>query len=885
MFDLMRSVVSRVRGWSTIRRLDEDFQQELEAHLALLTEENIRRGMTPEEARRDARLRLGGITQLRQTHRELQGLPLVETLFQDVRYALRMLRKNPGFTAVAVVTLALGIGANTAIFSVVNAVLLRPLPYRDGDKLVVILHYGGGPVAPANFIDWRSQNHVFTSMGAAEYWTPNLTGVDKPERIWAMHVTSDILPLLGVQPFLGRMFLSEEDQRGREHEAILSFRLWQRRFGGDSGIISRSVTLDGEKYTVIGVMPRDFKFAPFWATKAELWAPLPLADRAADRGGNSLRVFARLKPGVTMEQARAEMVTITSRLEKEYPGTNRDYTVLPLKEKVVGDIRPALFVLLGAVGFVLLIACANVSHMLLARAAARQKEVAVRKALGAGRSRVIRQFLTESLLLTVLGAGIGLLLGVWGINILVALSPARIPRVETVSLDSHVLLFMLAVSFFTGLGFGLAPALRASAVNLNDSLNEGGRGSTEGIRCHRLRSLLVASEFALALILLVGAGLMIRSFSALQAIDPGFNPHNVLSMVVTVTGSKAAEPSRRAPFYQQLLEQVRALPGVQSASAINHLPLAGDLWSRSLLIEGRLVPRPGEAPEAVYRTVWPGYFHTMNIPMLHGRDVTDGDNLNSPAVVVVNETLAHQSWPGENPIGKRIALVDSLPNPQWLTVVGVAKNAKQEDWAATPYIEMYLPYLQNRDYLEDPLSHFSYLTLVVRTSGDPASRAAAIESEVRALDKNVTVSQVQTMEQVVADSTAQPRFYLLLLGAFAAVALTLAAVGTYGVMSYSVSRRTHEIGVRVALGAKAGDVLRLVTGQGMMPALGGAGVGLVGALALTRLMSSLLYGVRPDDPVTIAGVLLVLAAVGLIANYIPARRAMKVDPAVALRYE
>jgi predicted permease len=724
----------------------------------------------------------------------------------------------------------------------------------------------------------------FERMGAAEYWTPNLTGVDKPERVWALHITSDI-PLLRVQPLLGRMFLPEEDQRGREHEVILSFRAWQRRFGGEPGIIGRSAALDGERYRIIGVMPPQFAFAPFWATKAELWAPLSLTSRTTERGGNSLRVFARLKPGVTLEQARAAMATITTRLEQEYPGTNRDYVVLPLKEKVVGDIRPALFVLLGAVSFVLFIACANVAHMLLARSAARQKELAIRTALGAGRSRMICQFLTESLLLTLLGAAAGLLLAHWGIRILITLSPASIPRVDTITLDSRALLFMVVVSVLTGLCFGVAPASQASAVNLNDSLKEGGRGSTEGFHRNRLRSLLVASEFALALILLVGAGLMIRSFIALQSIDPGFNPDHVLSMVVSVTGSESGEPSHRVAFHQALLERVRVLPGVKSASAINHLPLAGDLWTRTFTIQGRPIPGPAEAPEAVYRLVTPGYFHTMNIPMLRGRDVTDGDDLNSPPVVIVNEALARQCWPGENPIGKRFALEDSLPNLRWLTVVGVVKNAKQKDWAATPDMEMYLPFLQNRDYRASVESHFTYLTLVVRTSGDPASLASAIASQVWSLDRDVTVSQVHPMEQVVADATAQPQFNLLLLGAFAGVALTLAAVGIYGVMSYSVSRRTHEIGVRMALGAKRTDVLKLVTGQGMMLALVGAATGLPGSFGLTRMMSNLLYGVHPYDPVTIISVFLLLGVVALIANYIPARRATKVDPMMALRYE
>jgi predicted permease len=448
------------------RRKRSDFSAEIDAHIQLESERLQEQGLGDEEARTAARRAFGNVTQAKERFYEAGRWLAWDHLSQDVRFGLRMLAKNRGFAAVAVLTLALGIGATTAIFSVVNAVLLRPLPYQDADRLVVVLHYGNGPVSAANFIDWRSQNRVFERMGAAEYWTPNLTGVDKPERVWALHITSDILPLLGVQPLLGRMFLHEEDQRGREHEVILSFRAWQRRFGGEPGIIGRSAALDGERYRIIGVMPPQFAFAPFWATKAELWAPLSLTSRTMERGGNSLRVFARLKPGVTLEQARAEMATITTRLEQEYPGTNRDYVVLPLKEKVVGDIRPALFVLLGAVSFVLLIACANVAHMLLARSAARQKEMAVRTALGAGRSRMICQFLTESLLLALLGAAAGLLLAHWGIRILITLSPASIPRVDTITLDSRVLLLMVIVSVLTGLCFGVAPASQASAMNL-----------------------------------------------------------------------------------------------------------------------------------------------------------------------------------------------------------------------------------------------------------------------------------------------------------------------------------------------------------------------------------------------------------------------------------
>ena len=793
----------------------------------------------------------------------------MDTLLADCRYSLRTLAKNPGFTLVAVIALALGIGANTAIFSVVDAVLLRPLPYADADRLVVVLHDGRNPVAPANFLDWRSQNRSFERMGAAEYWTANLAAVDPPEKLWGLRLTSDILPLLGVQPLLGRMFQAEED----EHQVVLSYRLWQRRFASDPRILGRTLTLNGEVYTVIGVMPQQFRFAPFWATKAEIYAPLALGPRAASRGGNSLRVFARLKPDVSLDQARSEMAAINGNLEKLYPGTNRNVTVQALQEKVVGDVRPALLVLLAAVGFVLLIACANVAHMMLARAAARQKEIAVRMALGAKRSRVIRQFLTESLMLASLGGAAGLLLAAWGMRVLVTLDADRIPRAESVVLDGRVLLFLLAVSVLTGGAFGLIPALGASALDLTGSLKEGGRGSSESIGRNRLRSLLVASEFALALMLLIGAGLMIRSFAALESIQPGFDSSRVLSMVVSVAGTQEAEPHRKVAFYQQLLQQVRGLPNVQSASAINHLPLAGDLWGWPFAIEGLPKPRPGESPVAVYRIVLPGYFGTMRIPLLRGRDITDSDTPNAPGAVVVNERLAKECWPGEDPIGKRITLDDKT----WLTVVGVVQNAKQGEWAATPGKELYLSYLQS------PAA--TYLTFVVRTGGDPATMAPALQSTVWSLDKNVTISEVQTMDQVVSDATAKPRFNLSLLGAFASVALILAAVGIYGVMSYSVSRRTQEIGIRMALGADRANVLRHVVGQGMILVAAGAAAGLTGAFALTRLMTKLLYGVEPTDPVTFVAVPLVLGVVAFAATYIPARRATRIDPLVALRYE
>lgn len=806
-------------------------------------------------------------------------------LLHDLRYAIRQLRKNPTFTAVALLTLALGVGAITAIFSVVNAVLLRPLAYESSDRLTVILHDGHNPVASANFLDWQKQSHSFERMGAAEYWSPNLTGTDKTEKILAVRITANILPMLGVQPLLGRAILSEEQERGKEHEVVLGYPFWQSHFGGNAEVVGQTMKLSGEAYTIVGVMPRGFKFAPFWATKAQLWAPLVLGDRVNDRSGRSLRIFARLKPDVTLQQAQGEMNALTSHLEQAYPGTNPGVSVLSLKERVVGDVRPALLVLLVGVGFVLLIACANVAHMLLARSAARHKEIAIRAALGAGSSRVVRQFLTESGLLAGLGGGAGLLLAWWGIRLLVALSPPELPRVETVGLDWHVLIFALGVTLGAGLIFGLAPALHAATPNLSQTLKDGERGSSDGIGRNRMRSLLVASEFTFALVLLVGAGLMIRSFLALRSIDPGFNPHNLISAVVSVTGTKAAQPGERPLFYEQLLERIRQTPGVESASAINHLPIGGDIWGFSFHVEGRPVPSPSETPVATYRVVLPGYFKTMNIPLLSGRDISDHDTLSSPGVVVINDWFARHHWPGEDPIGKRITLDDLKDHPAWLTVVGVTKNAVRSDWTEPPDDEMYLPYLQTHEYLESPEAHFSYLTLVVRTSGDPSALTPMIRSLVSSLDKNVVVSDVETMDQVVAQATSEPRFYVLLLTIFATVALVLAAVGIYGVMSYAVSRRTQEIGIRMALGARQGDVVTLVVGQGTLLAVIGVGAGLVTALAVTRLMARLLYGVRPNDPITFIAVALLLSIVAVIASYIPARRAARIDPIVALRYE
>ena len=807
-------------------------------------------------------------------------------LVQDFRYALRQLHKSPWFTFVVILTLALGIGANAAIFTVVNSVLLRSLPYKDDGRLVVVLHDGRNPVAPANFIDWQKQNHVFKSMGAAELWNPNLNSAENPQKLNGLRITSEILPILGVQPLIGRVFRPEEQDAGRDHEVVLSYGFWQREFAGDRNVLGRSILLNGTAYVVIGVMPRDFRFAPFWATKSEIWAPLALGERIVSRTGNSLRIFARLKAGVTLPQAQSEMRDIAARLEKEYPGTNRDVRVVSLREKAVGNVRSALLVLFGAVVLVLLISCANVAHLLLARSAARQREIAVRAALGAMPARVLRQYLVESLVLALSGGAAGLLLALWGTRFLVKFGPQQIPQFATNSADIHVLLFVLMVSVLTGLTFGILPARKASFANTSEVLKEGHRGATDGLHRGRLRSLLVTSEFAFAVILLAGAGLMIRTFVAMRNIDSGFDPHNVLSMVVGVLGTKEASSGNTGPFYEGVLQRVNAIPGVSSVSAINHLPLAGDVWGFPFHIEGRTLERPGEAPVATFRAIFPNYFHTMGIPLLGGRDVLGTDNVKAPNVVVINEFMARRYWPGEDPIGKRITFDEQAKdNSSWLTVIGVVKNTVRSDWISPPEEEVFVPYLQFRNYVENPSAPFAYMTLVVRTNKDAASLAPAVQAAIHAIDQTVPISEVQTMERVVATATGDSRFYLTLLAGFSCLALVLAAVGIYAVTSYFVSRRTHEIGIRMALGAKRENVLRLVISSALIVATTGIAIGLGGALLLTRLMSGLLYGIRPGDPTTFVATVIVLAVLAFAGSYIPARRAAKVDPIVALRYE
>jgi predicted permease len=882
----LRLLAMRFRATFAKREMDRALDEELQSHFEMLVEQNIGRGMPPGEALRAARLELGGADQIKESVHDQRGLPLLESLWRDVRYGARMLRKSPGFTTVAVLTLALGIGANTAMFSVINAVLLRPLAYKDPSQLVVVRYEEMGTVAGGNFLDWQSDSRSFERMGAAEAWTANLGGGDRPEQLEAMHLTSDVLPLLGVQPMLGRVLLPEEEHTGHEHVIVVSYNLWKNRLAASSVAVGQILALDGEPYTIVGVMPPGFQFAPFWDTKAQIWAPLVLDARRDDRRGASLRVFARLNSGVTPEQARAEMNAISARLEKEYPGTNGKIAIIPLQEIVVRSVRPALLMLLAAVGFVLLIACANVAHLQLVRAAAREKEMALRSALGASGPRIFRQLLTESFILSLAGALFGLLLAYSGVRLLVALAPPEIPRLETLTLDGHVFVFLLVITACAGVVFGLAPALKASRVDLTESLKEGARSSTEGVRRSRARNLLVVSEFALAMVLLVGAGLILRSFVALLAVDPGFDPANVIGMTVSLTGSRDADPHRRPAFFRELVERVRELPGVESASAINHLPLYGDNWGIPFVIEGRPLAAPGQGPSARFLAVLPGYFHTMRISIKEGRDFTQQDVLDAPHVVIINEFMANRHWPNENPIGRRIAVPDDAAKASdWFTIIGIVKDTKQADLGDPAEEQMIFPYLQTRLYLENPKSFATYLTLVVRSTLKPGAVTAAVESTVQSMDKDVPVSDVITMEQAMALQVSEPRFYVLLLGAFAAVALSLATVGIYGVVSYSVARRTHEIGIRLALGAQGRDVLGIIVSEGARLALMGIGIGVIAAFGLTRLMASLLYGVGASDTLTYASVGGLLAVVALAACYIPARRAMRVDPIVALRYE
>jgi putative ABC transport system permease protein len=808
-------------------------------------------------------------------------------LLQDLRYGIRILLKSPGFTAVAVLTLGLGIGANTAIFSVVNRVLLRPLPYPDADRLVVINESSKpmpeGPVSYPNFLDWQAQNQVFDRMAAFQSEALTLVGVEVPESLPSLNVSADFFPTLGVNPIYGRNFLLSEDKVGAAPTVIMSYGLWQRRFGADPGLIGRSLKLKGtlgtRDFTVAGILPRDFRFyAP-----AELYVPIGLwgANGYLMKRENHDRTLAvaRMKPGVSLEQARSQLETIASRLRQQYPATNTGFgvTITPLRERVVGHVRRAVLVLLGVVSFVLLIACVNVANLLLARSVLRRKEVAIRAALGAGWGRVVRQLLTETTLLGLAGGAVGLLLASWSSSALVGLVPPGSPA-GGIAVDYHVLGFTLLLSLLTGVAFGLAPALQASELDLREALKAGGRSATESFGYRRLRSLLVVSEVALALVILIAAGLMIRSFRLLLKVDPGFNVQGVLTVGLDMSDPKYQEnPARFMAFNAQLLERVRAIPGVQYAGTVRPLPLGGGRSAMPFYREDRPVPSEANFPAADWHAVSPGYFQAMGIGVVRGRDFADSDGPSTPQVAVISQGMARRYWPDEEPVGKRLRIGTPEMGLPWFTVVGVVGDTKPYGLEASTPAELYVSCLQLGSWVD--------MNLVVRTAANPLGVAAALRDQVLALDKEMVVGDLQTMEQRLGGTLAGRRGNMLTLGIFAGLALVLAVVGIYGVMSYSVAQRTQEIGVRVALGARPADVLRLVVRQGMTLVLVGVGVGLAGSIACTRLLRSMLFEVTPTDPVTFAGVVLLLTVVALLASYIPARRATRVDPMVALRYE
>jgi len=806
----------------------------------------------------------------------------MESFSSDIRYAIRNLIARRGFTAIAVITLALGVGGTTTIFSMVNALLVKPLNFPELDRVVAVWEnqpsrgVERNEASMANYIDWRRQSQSFEYLGLYRWWSANLTGVEPPERIQGFLVTANFLDVVGVRPMLGRGFTADEDQPGKDPVAVLTYGLWQRRFGGDSDIINQTITLNGVARTVIGVMPQGYSFPK----GAEVLAPLTITpEMQQSRQNHSYLVVGRLKPNISIQQTQADLDAIAARLEKEYTETNTGWGVVvyPIVEDTVRMYKTALWIMMAAVGLVLLIACANVANLMLARAAGRQKEIALRSALGASRWRIVRQLLTESLMLALLGGALGSLIAYWGIDLFRALNPGEAakfaPGWEQLGLNLPVLAFTLAISLLSGLLFGLAPAWQASKPDLNTALKESGHQTT--FRSQRLRRLLVISEIAFSLMLLVAAGLLIRSFAALLRTDPGFNSENILTLNLILPAAKYKEPQQRASFYSELVTRAEIVAGVESAAAINYLPLGGSNSSDAFLIEGIPEPAPGQDFIGRYRVCTPRLFETLGIRILKGRPFTEHDRDGAPPVIIVNETLSKKFWPNTDPIGKRMRFAGPIKTNPWMEVVGVSEDVRHElNQAVTP--DFYLPHAQ------DP---WSSMILVAKTKVEPLALAAALRQQVWSLDKDQPVFDVRTMQQVRLLSVNLYSFSMGILAIFASVALILAAIGIYGVMAFTVTQRTHEIGIRMALGASALDVLRLVVKNGMTLAVIGVIAGLAGAWIVTRYMDSLLVGVQPTDALTLVAVSILLVTVALIACFIPARRATKVDPLVALRCE
>jgi putative ABC transport system permease protein len=807
---------------------------------------------------------------------------VMSQIWQDVRFSLRMLAKNPGFALVAIITMGLGIGANTAIFSVVNTVLLRPLPYDSPERITMVYTtnekrgINRNPFSYPNFTDFRSTQQSFDSLAAYTETSAALSGGEFPEQITGIATSADIFKVLATQAYKGRTFNAGDEREGGAPVVIISYGAWQRRFGADPNIIGRQISLDGRSQTVVGVLPESFQFL-FTSEQPEFWTALkPKGGMNEQRGAIYLSVIGRLKQGVTLEQASAEMRTIASRLAEQYKAenANRSVNLVPALEDMTSSLRPTLLVLLGAVGFVLLIACANVANLLLVRAAGRGREIAIRLAHGASRLRIIRQLLTESLLLALLGGAVGLLLAIWGVDVLSSVVPSNIPRFNQTGIDLYVLSFTLLSSIITGLIFGLAPALQASRLDLNEALKEGGRSTAGGRVRNRVRSLLIVSEVALSLVLLIGAGLLIKSFIALRSVNPGFNPQKALTASVSLPSIKYEDEAKQLGFYREVIERTSHLSNVEAVGAIMPLPLGNNALSISFTVDGQPEPAAGDTPTAGARIITPGYFRAMAIPVLKGRDFVEQDTPDSPKVILINDTLAQRFFPGQDPVGKRLRLGMNNINGEIVGVVGDVRHSGLDEEAGP---EFYVPLTQV------PISD---MALVVRAkNGDPATLAPALRQVVREIDKDQPLFEVRTMNSLVSSSIARQRFSMMLVVLFAVLALALASVGIFSVMSFLVTQRTHEIGIRMALGAQRQDVLRMVLRQGMMFTLVGLGVGLAASFILTRLIEGLLFKVRATDPYTFAGVSLLLIVVALLACYIPARRATRVDPMIALRYE
>ena len=802
----------------------------------------------------------------------------MDSIIKDIRYGVRGLLKRPGFTVIALVALALGIGANTAIFSLVNAVVIRPLPFPNPDQLVWVygnIRSGGSraSVSPPDFVDYRSQNKTFEQFGASitQPLSVNLTGSGEPERIMVSGVTGNYFDVFGIAPALGRTFTLENEKSGQDQVTVISYAFWQKRFAGDPNVIGKTITLDSKSYQILGVMPAGVSFPQ----TAELWTPINFDGdpEMKWRKAHFLRPIGRLKPGVTLTQAQADTDMIAAHLEQQYPDSNNGWNLrlLSLREQLVGGTRTILFVLFGAVGFVLLIACANVANLLLVRAAARQKEIALRTALGASRLRIVRQMLTESLLLSILGGAFGALLAVWGVQLLVSLSGDNLPPTVNVAIDTNVLAFTFMISIVTGLLFGLAPAFRTAKVNLIDSLKDGARGS-EGTLRNRTRSLLVVFESAVAVILLIGAGLLVRSLIALQRVDPGFDANNVLTLRLDLPRQKYEGEGKKAKFFEQLETGISSLPGVQSVGLITELPMSGQLNDLPFTVEGRPPVTVDQAFDADFRLVNQHYFSALHIPLLRGRNFTEQEVREGKPITIVSQQLVDTVFPNEDPMGKRLV---SAMSGQPFEIVGVVGDIRHRSLQNQPFPAMYFPVLD----------FSTRMNVVIRTQNDPLSIVGAVRQQVKALDPDQPVSNVKRMSDWVDSSVSSQRYSTTLLAAFAALAMILAATGIYGVMSYTVAQRTHEIGVRMALGARRRDVLKLVVRHGMLLTLVGVIIGLAGALGLTRVMSSLLFGVTAKDPLTFVAVAALLSGVAFMACFVPALRATKVDPLVALRYE